>query len=274
MRTITTLALGALLSACGGVPEQPAATGTEANAIAPAAADVPVPASAPAPAPAAKPSKTAVKNANYSFEFSYPAEAAAVPALARWLNDKRAALIAELDKDTAAFRKEAAAGDFEFRPYESTHAWKVVTDTPRFLSLSAETWVYTGGAHGGTTYDAVIWDKAAGERLKPTDLFSSTDAIQRAIGAPFCDAIDKEREKRRGAPVVRSDDAFDACPKVADATLILGSTNRQKINRIGLLVGPYVAGPYAEGTFEVTLPVTDGLLAAVKPAYKDAFAVR
>lgn len=268
MRTMAILALGALLSGCGGAPEQPAAPANDANAAAPA------PAATPEPAPAAKPGKTAVKNDNYSFEFAYPAQAAAIPALAQWFEGHRAALIAELDKDTAAFRKEAADGGFEFRPYESTHEWKVVTDTPRFLSLSAGTWVYTGGAHGSPGFDALVWDKAAGRRLKPTDVFTASGAIQHAIGAPFCAALDKAREKRRGAPVVRSDDPFNACPKVRETTLILGSTNHRTIDRIGLLVGPYVAGPYAEGTYEVTLPVTDALLAAVKPAYRGAFAVR
>lgn len=272
MRTMAILAFGALLSGCGGAPEQPVTPADRTNAATPAPAATPEP--APSPTPTAEPSKTAVKNDNYSFEFAYPAQAAAIPALAQWFEGHRAALIAELDKDTAAFRKEAADGDFEFRPYESTHEWKVVTDTPRFLSLSAETWVYTGGAHGSPGYDALVWDKAAGQRLKPTDIFTSADAIQRAIGAPLCAALDKQRESRRGAPVVRSDDPFNACPKVEETTLILGSTNRQKINRIGLLVGPYVAGPFAEGTFEVTLPVTDALLAAVEPAFRDAFAVR
>ena len=272
MRTMAILALGALLSACGSAPEQPAAPASDANAAAPAPATTPEP--APSPTPAAKPIKTAVKNDNYSFEFAYPAQAAAIHALARWFEGHRAALIAELDKDTAAFRKEAADGGFDFRPYESTHEWKVVTDTPRFLSLSAETWVYTGGAHGSPGFDALVWDKAAGRRLQPTDVFASTDAIERAIAAPFCAALDKQRQSRRGAPVVRSDDPFNACPRVKETTLILGSTNRRTIDRIGLLVGPYVAGPYAEGTYEVTLPVTDALLAAVKPAYRDAFAAR
>lgn len=270
MRTMVILALGALLSSCGGVPEQPAVPGDAANMVAPAPAASPE----PAPSPAAKASRTTLKTDNYEFEFAYPAEAAAIPVLARWLDERRAGLKAELDKDTAEFRKEAQAGDFTFRPYQSTTTWSVVTDTPRFLSLSAETYLYSGGAHGSPGYDALVWDKAAGQRLKPIDVFASTDAIQRAVGAPFCAAIDKEREKRRGAPLVRSDDSFDACPKIADATLILGSTDRQKVNRIGLLVGPYVAGPYAEGTYEVTLPVTDALLAAVKPEYRDAFAPR
>ncbi|PCD02751.1 hypothetical protein COC42_10315 [Sphingomonas spermidinifaciens] len=242
------------------------------NDAAPPVATAPAP--SPTPSPAARPSRTALKTDNYSFEYSYPAEAAAIPPLARWLAGRRAALQAELDKDTAAFRKEAEVGGFDFRPYDSTTSWQVVTDTPRLLSLSAEIYVYSGGAHGSPGFDALVWDKAAGRRLAPTELFVSSEAIQRAVGTAFCAEIDRLRQQRRGVPVVRSNDAFNNCPDVAEATLILGSTNRQKIDRIGLLVGPYVAGPYAEGTFEVTLPVTKALIGAAKPYYRDEFAVR
>ncbi|WP_315761486.1 DUF3298 and DUF4163 domain-containing protein [Sphingomonas sp. Y38-1Y] len=269
MRTVTMLGTAMMLAACGGAPEQPAATSANAQGQAPVPPTPPSP-----PAAAAKASKTTIKNDSYSFDYTYPAKAAAIAPLARWLDGQREEMKVELDKDTAEFRAEAKAGDFPFRAYESTVAWKVVTDTPRLLSLSAETWAYTGGAHGSPGYDAVVWDKAAGERLKPTDLFTSTDAIQTAIGTAFCAEIDKQREERRGEPVVRADDSFNACPKVDEATLILGSTDRQMIDRVGLLVGPYVAGPYAEGVFEVTLPVTPALLSAVKPAYRDLFRAR
>ena len=50
-----------------------------------------------------------------------------------------------------------------------------------------------------------------------------------------------------------------------------GETRR--FDRIGLLAAPYVAGAYAEGSYEVTLPVTPKVLAAVKPEYKAAFAL-
>ncbi len=36
---------------------------------------------------------------------------------------------------------------------------------------------------------------------------------------------------------------------------------------------PYVAGAYAEGDFEFTLPVSPAMLRAVKPDYRDAFAL-
>ena len=55
-------------------------------------------------------------------------------------------------------------------------------------------------------------------------------------------------------------------------TLLLGSARGGRIDRIGLLADPYVAGSYAEGTYEVTLPVTPAIVRAVKPAYRTAFA--
>ena len=42
-------------------------------------------------------------------------------------------------------------------------------------------------------------------------------------------------------------------------------------DRVGFLIDPYTAGPYAEGTYEVTLPVTRAILAAVKPEYAESF---
>ena len=55
-------------------------------------------------------------------------------------------------------------------------------------------------------------------------------------------------------------------------TLILGSRNHKTFDRIGFLIAPYEAGPYAEGSYEVTLPVTPAVLAAVKPEWRGAFA--
>jgi hypothetical protein len=34
---------------------------------------------------------------------------------------------------------------------------------------------------------------------------------------------------------------------------------------------PYVAGPYAEGDYDISLPVTAEVIAALKPAYRSSF---
>lgn len=273
---ILTLA-GLALTACGG--KEPAggnAASTEGAANAAAApANIAVATPAPSPTPTAAASETTLKTDDYSFTYSYPAAAAAIVPLRIWLDEDRDGLRATLGKDSADAREQSKGGDFTFNPYDSSTEWKVVTETPRLLSLSAEIYEFSGGAHGNPGFRSLVWDKTASRRLDPAELFTSKAAIQSAIGEAFCKRIDAERAKRRGEPVDRSSgDPFSECPKVEEATLILGSSNRRTVDRIGLLVGPYVAGPYAEGSYDVTLPVTPALLRAVKPEYRDAFAAR
>lgn len=267
-----------VLAACNGGGD----TATTGNAGTPADTATAPPAAPPTPAappaPAAAPdftAKTTTKTDDYDFTYAIPAEVGRIPALVQWFTADRDKAQASVARDAAGFRKEAAANDFPFRKYESTTAWKRVTSTPRFLSLSAETYDYTGGAHGSPGFRSLVWDRQASERLEPTAVFISQAAIQQAIGAAFCDALDVQRGKRRGTPVVRGNgDSFNDCPKVSETTLILGSSDGRAIDRIGLLVGPYVAGAYAEGSYDLTLPVTPAVLRAVKPAYRDAFATR
>ena len=71
-----------------------------------------------------------------------------------------------------------------------------------------------------------------------------------------------------------STEIFDECIDPVKSTVILGSSNKQTFDRIGILVAPYEAGPYAEGDYEVTLPVTQAVLAAVKPEYRAAFSLK
>ena len=99
-------------------------------------------------------------------------------------------------------------------------------------------------------------------------------ALSAAIRAPFCAALNQQRAEKRGEPVdPKSKQEFDTCIDPAKQTVILGSTDKAHFNRIGILVDPYAAGPYAEGNYEVTLPVTAAVLKAVKPLYRRAFAV-
>ncbi len=51
-------------------------------------------------------------------------------------------------RDGAAGRREARKSGFPYNRYSFDKTWKVVTDTPRFLSLSGDSYSFTGGAHG------------------------------------------------------------------------------------------------------------------------------
>lgn len=209
--------------------------------------------------------------ADYHFAYSYPRAAAAIPALARWFESDRSASRAGIARDAAAFRREAQADKFPFRAYERIVSWKIVTDTPSLLSLSGTIYSFSGGAHGNTGSMAMVWDKTGAARLDPKALFASPAALWKAISPRYCRALDAERVRRRGEPVAPGD-IFGGCPPLKDLTLLLGSTNRRTIDRIGLIADQYVAGSYAEGAYEITLPVDAAVLAAVKPDYRTAFA--
>jgi hypothetical protein len=209
------------------------------------------------------------KTADYEFAYRYPAAAARIPALKRTLDGEAANLRRKTAHDAASDRREAKASGFPFRPYSYEKTWKVVTDTPRFLSLSSDSYEYTGGAHGQPASSALLWDKAAGRRLDTKAVFVSFAALQSATRIDYCARLRTEQRRRNQG----EGSSMNVCPPVKDLTILLGSTDGRAIDRIGLLADPYVAGSYAEGSYEVTLPVTRAIAGAVKPAYRAAFAL-
>lgn len=215
-----------------------------------------------------------VSNALYEFGYAYPDPAGAIPGLKSLLDRRLGEARRSLAAESRADQSEATRGGFPYRPHASDTTWKVVTELPGWLSLSSEIYAYTGGAHGMSAFDSLVWDKQAGSAREPISFFSSEADLRQAIQRPFCNALDREREKRRGEPVRHgADDMFSDCINPLESTLILGSSSGRTFDRLGILIAPYAAGPYAEGTYEITLPVTDGVLQAVKPAYRHAFSI-
>ncbi len=210
-------------------------------------------------------------DATLDFAYRYPPAAARMAPLRQWLEADRARLRATARRDAEADRRERGAA-FPFHRHDATREWKLVTETPRLLSLSGETYRFTGGAHGGTLLDTLVWDKARGRRVDPRAMFASPAALQRVLGATWCARLKAERSRRLGGAA--GNHALFPCPAIDRLTLLLGSTDGRAIDRIGLVAGQYVAGSYAEGMYEVTLPVTPALLAIVRPEWRAAFAVR
>lgn len=210
----------------------------------------------------------------YSFSFSSPAEASAIPALHALMHARADKAKAALDKDSAQAKAEADKAGYPFNPYGYGEDWSVVADLPGWLSLSATIWSYTGGAHGMTVFDALVWDKAKGAAMAPLDLFASQSALSAAVRSDYCAAIDVQRAEKREIPVseVAQDGMFGQCIDIDSATLVLGSEKGAGFDQIGFLIPPYEAGPYAEGVYEVSLPVNAAILGAVKPEYRAAFA--
>ncbi len=279
---VAALMLAALmLAACGPAArggDEPApaeASGGAASGAAAASAATSAQggsASAAASAAAAGGNAVAEANDDYQFEYAYPAAAAATPPLAAELDQRRAAALAALKQESSAARAEAEASGFDYRPHSLEVEWQQAVNLPAYLSLSATIASYGGGAHGNVGFDALIWDRAASRARRPLTLFASAAAFDRAVSPAFCRLLDRERVRRRGAPVSADrSGTFEDCIAASEQTLVLGSASGAGFDRMTILIGPYAAGPYAEGVYEINLPVTAAVLDAVAPEFRAAF---
>lgn len=264
-----------LLAGCGGGAsdgDDQATLAPSVNTAAPAATPTPSPTPTPAAAVSIKASDPGL-----SFTYGWPAAAAAIPELDQWLRGNADHLRREAAARARADIAEARKSGYDMHDHSYEETWSVVADAPRLLVLQSEGYVFTGGAHGMPVVTTLFWDKAARRRLGPTDLFD-TARLYAAIRPAFCKALDDERAKRRGAPVDR-----DAKGEIADFVscvdpskqILLPVARRGggALDTVRLVIMPYEAGPYAEGIYQLDLPVTDGVMAAVKPAWRAAFSV-
>ena len=258
-----------LLAACSSPEEIARDTGVAATtASAPAAPPAPP---TPAPGKVAFTDNATKDKATRDFAYSWPATVSAIPALAQRFTAERDALLADQKAEWTDALKIFAGQDCVACVNRDFHkTWEVVADLPRFLSLSADFNEYLGGAHGIPYYEALVWDRKVKTAFDPKTMFRSEAALQDALWTPWCKALKAERLKKPNW--VYENSALN-CPPVSDLTLLIGSANKTSFDRIGLIAAPYVAGSYAEGTYEATLPVTAKVLAAVKPEYKAAFAL-
>lgn len=268
-RALAVSVMAAALAACPGPP------GPDPDATATATAT-----STPAPtatATAASNGARAVSEEtdDFLFEFSYPSQAGRIPELAALLDRRLERTRAELAAGAEQARRQAREDGFPYNKHSHSSEWRVVADLPGWLSLSEQVATYTGGAHGNATMRSLVWDREAGRALDAIAMFTSPAALEKALGDRFCKGLDRERAKRRGAPVAAdSQDQFDQCPRIDELEVLIGSSNKRTFNRLTLYAGPYVAGPYAEGAYEVNLDINRAILDAVKPEFRSAFTAR
>lgn len=210
------------------------------------------------------------------FNYAWPAEVSAIPALAQQLTQERDRILAQEKLEWTDALAEMPLDCTSCRSRSFAKEWKVVAETPDWLSLSAQFSSYTGGAHGNYGLESLVWDKAERAAMPAIALFRSPEALDAALGPKLCAALNAEREKRRGEPVVPSADdmGFDSCQQVKDATVLVGSSTGKAFDRIAVWFGPYVAGSYAEGAYELDFPVDAAVLKAVKPEFARAFVAR
>lgn len=274
VRCISVMILASLLAAC-----DPPGSGSGGATPTPSAAPTP-------PVPPATASATASASAriggarkvteetdDYLFEYAYPAAAGNIDALGDLLDARLEKTRSELARDSAKARDDAREDGFPYNKHSFQGTWMLVAAIPGYVSLSQEFATYTGGAHGNYGVESLIWDIKANRALNGIDLFTSPAALEQALGKRYCEGLDRERRKK-GIHLPEEGGVFPKCPKIGELTVLVGSSNKQHFNRLTLYAGPYVAGAYAEGDYQVNLNVDGKVLAAVKPEYRDSFRTR
>lgn len=210
-------------------------------------------------------------SAALEFSYSYPAEAAAIAVLNRRFQadlakQYRRSLKLGLE-DLKIYKQEKRGGISDFFSME----WTTAGQTVRLLSLQNQLSRFTGGAHPNTSYGALLWDRRLGREIQMETLFLRSGAFDALTRSRYCAALDAERNKRREGEKLDLPD-FNACPKYSELAITPVDKNRNnRFDSIAFVASPYTAGSYAEGEYEVSLPVTSQLIAAIKPEYRNSF---
>ena len=224
------------------------------------------------PAPSAKPFSVELKTDLAEFDFSWPAEVAAIPELVERLRgemDKaKAELIAGAEKDKAYRAMEG----IDFHAHSASTGYVTAGQSSRLLSLRVDAGGYTGGAHGSYGTAGLLWDRQARKEIGFANVFAQPANRDRLLTQRWCDALNKAREEKRGEPV-GGGGMFDDCPSLDDIAIIPVDSNKDgRFDQLLLVASPYVAGPYAEGSYEIELAMTGDLASALKAEYQPSFA--
>lgn len=202
-----------------------------------------------------------------NYRWVAPVEAGLYPALARSLRTAAERQLAD-DRDEAA--ELAKLGGASARVSRDTR-WQTAADTPRLLSIWSTEWAYTGGAHGNTSHDVVLWDKQRQRRVALGNMLVDPKRGFAALTPAFCRALDQERARRRSGARIEGDFAT-TCPDLATQPIVpVAVGDGGQIWRLSVKLAPGEAGPYAEGGYDIDLPVPAAFVAALRPEWRSAF---
>lgn len=212
------------------------------------------------------------KTSLYSYRYDWPAEAAAIPALNKKLTDTVKKDQRELIEMATTAKKEGSW--FPSNGYQTEMGWEFAGQSDRLLSLGGGHWAYTGGAHGLGGYSALLWDRKLNREIAIQNLLKPGKSWTGAIRQPFCVLLDRERAERREEPV-KKDELFGDCPALSSVSVLLEDSDKnRRFDQIRVTADPYVAGPYVEGEYMITLPITAAMIDQLKPEYRSSFEPR
>lgn len=126
--------------------------------------------------------------------------------------------------------------------------------TPRLTSVIRRDDRDTGGAHPLPSVSALIWDQRTKRRTTLAALLRP-DADPAPLDQALCEAIKAAKAAREGA--VPIDGKAWRCPQFSQTQAALApSTVDGRAGGLIALVNPDEVGPYAEGVYQVVIPLT------------------
>ena len=223
------------------------------------------------PADAAAPMGFSDKSEFASVRLTLPAAIKPQPDLHARLYAQEVRQLRQFMEGAQADRSEAG-GEESLPAYEKTVTFETALETGKLVSLKRIDFDFSGGAHPNTVSTGVMWDKALKRVLTPADLFRKGADLS-VLDQALCSAVNTAKRARvpDSAGVVIGGKDF-ACPLALDTPFVLAAgTTPGKAGGLIFLIGPYQVGPYAEGAYEIAVPLAifRSLLA---PAYADEFA--
>lgn len=208
------------------------------------------------------------------FNYAWSAEASAVPALVRRLNSDLETSFSAASTTARADRAAAQAEKRRFNGHQFNRRWTTAGQSARLLSLGGTTLNLTGGAYPSHGADGLLWDRLTRRETKVERLFSASEDLEKLVHAPFCVTLEGERAERRGAPV-QADDPSSECPKMSELAIMPADSNaNRRFDRFRFIAPAGVAGANVEGRYDIAVPVTAAMRAALKPAYRSSFEIQ
>jgi len=210
------------------------------------------------------------ENPLLDFEYSWPE---AISPDSKLVDLLKADLSKSYDEALKNARENKAATNSAGAPFNQNmfhRAWELQGQTERLTSLVASTDTFGGGAHPNHDTSALLWDRKARAEIKFADLFAAADGLESVLRTQYCKLLDAERAKRREGQTL--DGPFSECPPFSDLTIApAGKDGSGPFDSVVLIADPYIAGPYVEGSYEVIMPVTAGLVGALKDEFRSDF---
>jgi hypothetical protein len=200
------------------------------------------------------------------FRYDWPAEAEAIPGLRAELRRRLAAAHAEALSSARETRENSRGAHVPFYRELYDKRWSVEAGNSRFLSLTADNRTDQNGAHPNRDFDALVWDRARG-RATSAGAVLGPAALAR-LSPLYCRALDAQVAARGADPPAR-------CPPLAEqAAAFLDRDGNGRFDTLHVLIPPYLAASYADGSFVVDVPFSrsdfDGMAAADRSAFEEA----